>query len=99
MSPPKAGAKICWTSSADRAPPPPCPMTMRGVSRSGAGQVQPVTSRVGSGNGARLQFGGGDAESAVEVVGGAGPFTGDHGGAERGARGAGGAEGFALVRF
>ena len=60
VSPPKAGTKTCSTSSADIAPPPPWPITIVGLSRSGTGHVQPSKSErmdlVGcvSDNGARL---------------------------------------------
>lgn len=43
-SEPKAGAKTFSTSSADITPPPPCPITTLGWSRSGSGQLQPAKS-------------------------------------------------------
>src|SRR4051812_34151032 len=80
-------------------------MTTRGRSRRGAGHVHASTSRaagrsVVSDNGGRLPgLGGGHVQPPVEVVRGAGSLTGDHGGSERRARGAQGAEGLALVRL
>src|SRR5690606_9575897 len=55
--PVRAGSSTCSTSSADIAPPPPCPITTRGRSRRGAGQVQDRASTVVlvSDNGAALQ--------------------------------------------
>ena len=37
----KPGRNTWSTSSADIAPPPPCPICTVGLSRSGSGQVQP----------------------------------------------------------
>ena len=59
----KAGRNTCSTSSADMAPPPPWPITIVGLSRSGRGHVQPsklagLSVRVSdSANGAHLPRG------------------------------------------
>src|SRR6478672_393409 len=103
----KLGRKTCSTSSPDMAPPPPCPITMVGLSRSGSGQVQPSKLgadpvRVsGSANGAHLPgvARGGQLHPPVEVVGGARALAGHHGRAEGVPRGAQGAERRALVRL
>src|SRR5664279_2029465 len=101
---PNAGRKRCSMSSPDIAPPPPCPITMVGESRSGTGQVQPLKSIgfgvavitwVSSGmDGHR-----GELQTPVEVVGGARALGGHHGGAQRVPRRAFPAEGGAFVRL
>src|SRR5512144_2471597 len=102
----KAGTNRCSTSSAESCPPPPWPITIFGELRSGIGQDQPSKSRAGiagpstnaSANWGRLP-GRGAADTAVEIVRGAGALAAHHGGAERGAGGAGRPEGRALVRI
>src|SRR4051812_3103718 len=99
---PNAGRNRCSTSSADIAPPPPCPIWIVGESSSGNGQLQParsgrapaVTSTSATG-GLRLE----KLQPPVEVVGRAGALGADHRGAEWIARCALAAEGGALVRF
>ncbi len=79
-------AKTCSTSSADSAPPPPCPMTTTGWSRCGAGRSQSAgstTVSTVSASGVHLLAVRGAFHPAVEVVGRAGALAGHH----RGARG------------
>src|SRR4051794_1719628 len=103
---PNAGRKRCSTSSADIAPPPPCPICTVGESRSGTGQLHAARSSTGPAG--RCPFGSATAaarrrleqlQPAVQVVGGAGALGADHGRAERGARRALPAERRALVRL
>ena len=103
---PNAGRNRCSISSPDIAPPPPCPITMVGLSRSGTGQTQEPKSNADGRPplGVHRRFAhdvslGVQLQPPVQVVGGAGALGGDHRGAERVARRALLAERGALVRL
>src|SRR5215218_4697235 len=88
---PNAGRKRCSISSPDMAPPPPCPITMLGASRSGAGHTHDSMSICASGIG--------HLEPPVKVVRRACTLGRDHGRAQRISRCAQCAERGALMRF
>ena len=85
------GTNRCSISSRRHRPPPPWPITIVGLSRSGTGQAQPSKSSTAgwtvSANGGRLAHRR-RLQAPVQVVRGAGALAGHHRGAERVARGA-----------
>src|SRR4051794_30759647 len=103
LADPKAGRKRFSISSSDRIPPPPCPIKIRFVSRSGNGHTQsdgsmPAESDMSRGARCRRR-GASGLQPAELVVGRAGALAGYHGGSQRSTRRAGRAEARALVGF